>query len=241
MARGFNGTTQYLSYDPLYAGTNPFSMACWFYPQNNSGIQVLMSTADSGVSSWHYHFLSIRGDLAGDPIAAGSNASGTAYEAQSSSGITTNTWHHACGVWATNSNRVVYLDGGNKGTETTNVNTFDGLEQFALGVLWRTQSPNLAAYYEGYIAEAAVWDVALTDAEAAILAAGYSPLFVRPQSIRAYWPLIRGSADRVGGFALTEHNAPTVEDQSPVIYPYGYSMPGVVSAAPVATLRTLAT
>ena len=81
---------------------------------------------------------------------------------------------------------------------------------------------------------------ALTDAEAAILAAGYSPLFVRPQSIRAYWPLIRGSADRVGGFALTEHNAPTVEDQSPVIYPYGYVTSGRVGAA-LATLRTLAT
>ncbi len=47
--------------------------------------------------------------------------------------------------------------------------------------------------FDGRIAEVAIWDVILTADEAAILSKGYSPLFVRPQNLVAYWPLIRES------------------------------------------------
>lgn len=40
------------------------------------------------------------------------------------------------------------------------------------------------------IAEAAVWTVALTAAEALALAAGYAPYLIRPQSLYGYWPIL---------------------------------------------------
>jgi hypothetical protein len=52
----------------------------------------------------------------------------------------------------------------------------------------RTNSA-LSGYYSGRVAEAAIWSVALADAEIAALAAGVLPYRVRPGSLLAYWPL----------------------------------------------------
>jgi hypothetical protein len=46
-------------------------------------------------------------------------------------------------------------------------------------------------WLSGKVAEAAVWNVALTITDVAVLNAGYSPLFVKPQNLVAYWPLAR--------------------------------------------------
>jgi hypothetical protein len=40
------------------------------------------------------------------------------------------------------------------------------------------------------LAEAAIWNVALSDTEVAALAAGYSPKTIQPTALVAYWPLI---------------------------------------------------
>ena len=78
------------------------------------------------------------------------------------------------------------------------------------------------------------WDAALTDDEVAALAAGHSPLLIRPASLVAYWPLggLSGDHDRdiVGGYDLTAYNSPTWADHPPVIYPSG----GRVVVAPSA-------
>lgn len=43
--------------------------------------------------------------------------------------------------------------------------------------------------FGGKIAEAAIWDAGLSDAEFAALAAGTSPQQIRPASLKGYWPL----------------------------------------------------
>ena len=75
---------------------------------------------------------------------------------------------------------------------------------------------------DGYMAEAAVWNVALTSAEVSVLSKGYSPLLVRPQSIVSYWPLIGRTSpeiDLVGGYGMTLVNAPTTAAHPRIIYP----------------------
>ena len=42
----------------------------------------------------------------------------------------------------------------------------------------------------GDLAEAAVWNVALTDAEVAALARGIHPFLIRPDALVAYWPIL---------------------------------------------------
>jgi hypothetical protein len=78
----------------------------------------------------------------------------------------------------------VYLDGGSKGTNTNSVvpSNFDRTQiGFAAGG---------TSALDGRLAEVAFWDIALSDAEVAMLALGYAPSLVRPDSLIHYWPLL---------------------------------------------------
>ena len=70
---------------------------------------------------------------------------------------------------------------------------------------------------DGQIAEAAIWNVALTDGEIASLAKGFKPTRIRPQSLVFYAPLIRNLQDTRKGMALTNNNAATVAAHPRVI------------------------
>lgn len=130
--------------------------------------------------------------------------------------ITINTWHHLAASSAAANSHAVWLDGGGKSTSVVNV-VAAGIDDTLLSLNRRRNG-----YFSGRLAESAVWNAALTDAEIAILAAGYSPLFVRPQSLVAYWPLIGRLSpehDPVGGFDMALTNAPTQAPHPRMIYP----------------------
>lgn len=196
----------------------PFTLACWFNSDNIGISQVLMSVGDTATAD-NYHYLRAAGSVAGDPIQAGSAASGTARNAATGTGYSASTWHHACGVFAAAADRAAFIDGGSKGTNTQSTSPA-GLDATAIGRL-ETSTP--ANHMSGMIAEAAIWDVALTDAEVALLAAGYSPLFVRPQNLVAYWPLIGRTSpeiDPIGKFEMTVTGA-VVAAHPRIRYPVG--------------------
>ena len=71
---------------------------------------------------------------------------------------------------------------------------------------WFARSATGTDDLDGDLAEAAMWDVALTDAQVTMLGLGFCPLLVAPEGLVAYWPLL-GRFDPeispVGGFALT--------------------------------------
>ena len=90
----------------------------------------------------------------------------------------------------------------------------------------------------GSIAEPAVWNVVLTDAEVAILGAGFSPLFVRPQNLVFYPDLIRGLNDKVGGLTLTA-NGTVVSAHPPIIYPANVKV-GIVVPGGAALFASIA-
>lgn len=143
------------------------------------------------------------------------NANGTAYANQydgtnfglalSSGVVTAGRWNHLCAVFTSNSSRAMFINGANKGTDTTAVTT-SSLTQFCIGI-----EPNTGGYYNGNIAGVAVWNVALTDAEVAMLASGISPLRIRPWSIVFYAP---NGETPVIGTALT-NNGPTASQADP--------------------------
>jgi hypothetical protein len=69
----------------------------------------------------------------------------------------------------------------------------------------------------GLLAEHAVWNVGLTQADATALAKGFTPDQVRPQSLVFYAPLVRELRDLRGGLAITAANSPTVANHPRVI------------------------
>lgn len=199
MARDFDDATpDYLQTDSPGITSEPFSMACWAQAHDTSIVHSLMFFGDnSGGNNWH----SLSVNTGGNVQAVSRQGSGATGAAATSGTISTSTWFHAAGVWTDDSDRKAYLD-GSEGTDTTTI-VVNGENRIACGML-RDSSPSNA--HDGLVAEAAVWDVALTPGEIAILAKGYSPLFVRPQGLVHYWPLIGRfdpEVDLVGGASLT--------------------------------------
>jgi len=199
MARVFNGTNTGLSVTTAIVAAYPFSWGCWF-----KGAQQAASLMSLNASATLRHDLSVAsgGFLRNQQATSGNNAtSAVAY--------TAGVWNHGIAICASNTDRRVYLNGGNRANNTNN------LAFAAIDNLWVGAQRVNADWWNGSIAEAAIWNAALTDAEVAKLAAGISPLSMRPDKLVAYWPLYGGFSPEVpykGTAALVLTNAPTRGD-----------------------------
>lgn len=229
MARTFNGSNEYLEITGAALSAVPITMACWFYSTSNSVKQRLISIGDKDSTVDFFH-LSAMGNVAGDPLRASAKRGGTTGTASTSSGYSINTWHHATGVFSATDSRAVYIDGGSSGTNTTSASPSSlDITRIGLRASSGTDGP-----MTGSIAEAAIWNVALVAGEISALAAGFSPLFIRPDALKAYWPL--GGAlsandsdnDVAGALHMTAQNTPTTAVHPPIIYP---SAPLIITVA----------
>lgn len=233
MAREFNGNTaNNLSVDVAAFSGTPFTMACWFNADLTTSQYALMWVGDKDVTG-DFFVLFADGGSAGDPVRFRSTVGGTNSTANTTTGYTVGQWHHACGVSASATSRSVYIDGGGKATATTS-STPAGLDRTAIGV-WADSTPS--GPFDGKIAEAAIWDVALTDNEVAMLANGVSPLKVRPANLVAYWPLFGNYSPEpsYGGdtaLNLTVNGTVTQAAHAPVAPPFAMQSgwPGAYTA-----------
>jgi len=71
--------------------------------------------------------------------------------------------------------------------------------------------------WDGQIAEAAVYNAALSAAEIASLANGMTCDKIRPQNLVFYAPLVRNLIDQKGGLTITNNNGATVANH-PRVY-----------------------
>lgn len=102
------------------------------------------------------------------------------------SGFTNDVWHSVCGVFHSTTSRFCYIDGLTAGEGTFEVAWPTAMDVTMIGV---ENAATLVTPFEGGIAEAAIWNLALTLAESDMLAAGMTPLMVRPDALVGYWPL----------------------------------------------------
>ena len=145
-------------------------------------------------------------------------SAGTAV-ATATAAITAGTWHHVCGVAVSTTDRRCFLDGGNKGTNTTSKGD-PTVTETAIGSRTSTND-----FFDGKLAEIAIWNIALTDAQVLMLARRVSPLSIRPDALVHYWPLYGvGSPepDYIGTLNMTLNNTPTIDDNPPVQPTWGY-------------------
>lgn len=219
MARAFDdGSNQFLETTSTVVSAEPMTFSCLFNCDDGASAAGLVAVGAYSGDTTYLRILRLRGDQAGDPISVQISGGGVA---MTSNGYSVDTWHHAFGVFATPTSRTVILDGDieNKGISTTGVGQNPAHDAW-IGAL--AYSSVYYSYMSGNIAEAAIWNAALTDNEGAILATGISPLAVRPQSLSAYCPLFGRTSpeiDIVGGYDMTLVNAPTVAAHPRVIYP----------------------
>lgn len=234
MARLFdNGSSEYIEIDQAVVSAEPYTISCWFNTDDLANDQYIVNISDKDAvdnQSGLFAYVS----QANDPLAAVSYDAGGANVALQI-GITANTWHHGAGVWAANNDRAVFLN-GNKGTDN-NARNVANQDRTSIG---RAGDSTPSYYMSGAVAEVGIWNVALTDDEVDILAAGYSPLFVRPQSLVFYMPLVRDNdEDIVGGLSLTAVNTPTIVSHPPVTYPAPpFNFFGAAGAPPIGVAPT---
>ena len=184
MGRLFDGVNDALNIDSAVT-TVPFSMGCWFRPDNVLQVGTLMFLGNKDLPS-DYHILFHRFFIT-DFVAAHTINGVQSGIAQSTSGATRLEWNHALGVWASQSSRTVYLNGGNSATDSTATGPV-AENRTQIG---RIGSSTPLNYFDGLIAHAAVWSTALHDSDAIMLHAGISPIHIQLDNLVAYWPLFR--------------------------------------------------
>lgn len=214
MARDFNGSNQRAEGD--WVGLNvPLTMAIWFNPANASVTHVLFQLGVAGASDQGRFTLNAHGALVGDPLRCSTvNSVGTSSFASTTTGFVAGTWQHACAVFSSSSSRAVYLNGSGKGTnsESRAINTPTKVN---IGSSQSTTG-NYPSHAKAALALPTIWEVALTDAEIALLAKpGFNPLHMRPEHIVWHSPLIGRFSPEIeiyGGNNLTLANSPPSAD-----------------------------
>jgi hypothetical protein len=213
MSRYFDdaGTT-YLSASNAAVTSTPLTLACWFYSDDDAIEQILVSVGVSGSNNNRWSLL-IAGQAAGDPVRAQARTTSPA-SADSTTGYSVNTWHHACGIFVGSAERYAYIDGGSKGSSTGS-RAPSGVNHHRIGA----SHDGSTSKASGRICEVGIWNVALTDAEVAALARGISPLRIRPANLVRYYP-VRGTESPEpcvrSGNSVSLTGSPAVADHAPV-------------------------
>lgn len=222
MSRTFNGTSgNHLNVETPVVTAPPFTLFGWFYSTSSNTDQTILCVGGQNstfTEDRQLRLVSALGSV-GYLIAQSRQGSTQAY-AQTAAAPSINTWNSACGVFSANNSRAVYLNGGSKGTNTSTVTvTTTDLKRTAVGL---SRSLGNSAGMTGQVAHPAIWNAALTDEEVAMLAAGLSPLRVRPQSLVFYQPYLGRDSpeiDIAGGRALTVTGAAASANEPPFIWP----------------------
>ena len=218
MAVAFDGVDQYFkTTSALFSGTSgtdfDITFVCWARPDNRYDGYIM--TADNGTNY-------------ADGWALWTVGSGKFRLRYESSYITSTTtyansntsWFHLAGVWQYGT-RSLFVNGSSEATNTSNRDmVLANADNFYLG------NTRLDIEFQGKIAECAAYSVSLTAAEIATLAAGFSPLFVRPDKLVGYWPLggsftpATSGADIAGTDGdLTAYNTPTEFEHPYQVWP----------------------
>lgn len=197
MSRSFNGSSDYIESSAAVTGYSA-TISCWFFPDSVDAALALVSIGDSSATS-RFTLQTATSTPAVAALAQGPTGGSAA--AFSTAAPSASIWQHAAGTFGSPTSRSAFINGGNKGTNTTSTTAVSGFNATTIGARYVAGARGL--YMDGLLAEVGVWNIALSDVEIASLGRGFSPRLVRPQSLVFYAPLIRNVQDLRGGATLT--------------------------------------
>jgi len=184
MARQFTAaSSQYLERAAAVVTAVPCTLACWYKPVSAGALYILMEV--SLVDSTSDGFLIYQNS--DGTIVAAQRGSATATSASTAS-VSSGTWAHACVVFSAINLRAAFLNGGAKGAADVTSVTTGTVNRTLLGAQY-VSAGTKNAFLDGPMCDAAIWNVALSDAEVASLASGTSPLSIQASNLQAYWKL----------------------------------------------------
>jgi len=230
MARNFDSTNDFLlNLNPIFSGL-PITIHAKFKHDNGFPPIVDKVIFYHGIDGGGFRFrLLLEGSSAPDrgTIRWVSTENFSNARAQTTGIITENIWQTACGVEAATNDRRVYLNGTNKGTNSTTKDPFKGNtvhQRISIGAEVRSGGV-VNDLWEGDLGHIAAWSAALTDDEVLGLET-VSPLRMRRDSLVYYCPIGGQSPEQdiIGGLDMTINSSPVQVEEPPV--PWGVVAPG---------------
>lgn len=222
MARGRYETTQYFVYGAALATAEPLTMACWVYIVDLTISGTLLNISYGTGAGAVYTGFQLN-NITSKLRAVKANSS-TAQYSDHGTNLANNTWTHVGAVYVSGTSRFAYLNGSASPESTAAAAFTNTPNRTSIGARINHDGSITLSGSDCRIGEVAFWNIALTAADMLQLAAGYSPLFVKPESLVAYYPLIRGDAsgdepDLMGGLKMVEQGSVSVAAHPRVFYP----------------------
>lgn len=205
-----SGTDQWRSYTSSPITVHPVTLAALIKAESHAAVGTILEIGTDQTAAsedtWALRWNTTPALLA-RTVTNGSGSSSTS--AASTDGV----WHYVAGVFANTTSRIAYLDGVAAADQTTSRNP-NGGDHLSIGRSTFTDAPT--NYFDGVIAHATIWNVALTPQEVLSIARGAHPCSVRPGSIVFYEPLTGHARDFVGQRAGTTNGAAALVEGPPI-------------------------
>lgn len=196
----------------------PMTLSIWAYPDLAATTMIAIGVGGGASGSGMYRL-----GIANTNRILAQRQSDDGSATSTASGVTAtaiNQWQHLAARFTISGGTTVepFYNGGADGFSNVIVGTTSS-GRTSIG-----ETPgNLGAgsrAWSGHLCDAAMWDAALTQAEMTMLSKGYSPLLVRPSSLKFYAPLIRDLQDVRGGITLTPTGTSVVA-HTRILFPAG--------------------
>jgi hypothetical protein len=163
-------------------GVYPLTFSFWVKPNslvtNARMLTLQLSTASSTLQQ---HALRVNSS-GGVQCSIVNNVGGST--ANTTNNMTVGVWQHIFSAQPDLNTMNAFLNGTGKASLSGSLNP-SAPDRLTVGA---TAGSTVTAPFDGLIAELGVWNVALDDSIAPILATGISPLLVQPNNLIAYWP-----------------------------------------------------
>jgi hypothetical protein len=213
----FNGATHQAALGSAIVSAYPVTIAAWMKLDDNNDALLhscggIFRTSGASFDSWSLYVDNRSGDARKATFA--SAAASTFRFAVGATTINVG-WNHYAAVGVSDLDRTVWLNGVSDGSNG-NTNTPGSLDNTIIGV-FADGNGGIEGNVGHQIAEFAIWNVALSTAELAALAKGFSPQLIRPSALVSYPPLVRNPVNLKGtAYTVT---AATVVPHPRVIMP----------------------
>lgn len=206
-----NGTTQYLATADtarLQFGTGDFTVCGWFYAETTHYGSNFAGVVSKDING--FEVIIYQNNLYGYVGGASNNVVG-------STTLSTGTWYHLA-FRRSGTSIQLFLNGATEGSAATNsASASASTRSLVFGNSNRVG--DLTRFFDGRIAEWALWNVALDNAQIASLAAGLSPLRMRLSSCAGYFTFVGNvlGGDLTSSASITFAGSPPAADH-PRIY-----------------------
>lgn len=204
MSLKFNGTDSYIQTNfKNTVLTLPLTISCWIKVSSLVSVRSLVSVTNftNGASVSIQYTGSTFPGQSFRVLVRDSGGSFTNATSSTTGGV--NLWHHAVGVFASNTNRSIIVNASGKAT-STGTRTASGFTTVGIGARFIT-NPTPSEPFNGEIANVGIWNAVLNDEDILKLFKGVPTNSILPENLLVNIPGINNGVD-INGNVFFEQN-----------------------------------